>query len=192
MFKLISNKSIFATLIVILVLSFIATLFIKDSNISTFKPTKSIKKEGSEKIIGARIHQQNKKGEKFIIIAETLQESKNEDNKVILENSVTTINQKGVLTKIHAGHAIVSNNYENFDFSNKVNITKKSRKFTLETQTLIGSFKKGTFYTNEKVRIVSGNTRINGTGLDLRGNGEYIKVRGKATLTMLLSRKNEK
>ena len=192
MFKLISNKSIFATLIVILVLSFIATLFIKDSNISTFKPTKSIKKEGSEKIIGARIHQQNTKGEKFIIIAETLQESKNEDNKVILENSLTTINQKGVLTKIYAGHAIVSNNYENFDFSNKVKIEKKSRKFTLETQTLIGSFKKGTFYTNEKVRIVSGNTRINGTGLDLRGNGEYIKVRGKATLIMLLSRKNEK
>ena len=116
MFKLISKKSIFATLIVILILSFTATLFIKNINISTFKPTKNIKKEGSEKIIGARIHQQNKKGEKFIIIAETLQESKNEDNKVILENSVTTINQKGVLTKIHAGHAIVSNNYENFDF----------------------------------------------------------------------------
>ena len=192
MFKLISKKSIFATLIVILILSFTATLFIKNINISTFKPTKNIKKEGSEKIIGARIHQQNKKGEKFIIIAETLQESKNEDNKVILENSLTTINQKGVLTKIFAGHAIVSNNYENFDFSNKVRITKKSRKFILESQTLIGSIKKGNFHTNEKVRIVSGNTRINGTGLDLRGNGEYIKVRGKATLTMLLSRKNEK
>ena len=189
MFKLISKKSIFATLIVILILSFTSTLFIKKINISTFKPTKNIKKEGSEKIIGARIHQQNKKGEKFIIIAETLQESKNEDNKVILENSVTTINQKGVLTKIHAGHAIVSNNYENFDFSNKVNITKKSRKFTLETQTLIGSFKKGNFYTNEKIQIVSRNTRINGTGLDLRRNGEYIKVRGKAMLKMLLLRK---
>ena len=192
MFKLISKKSIFATLIVILILSFTATLFIKNINISTFKPTKNIKKEGSEKIIGARIHQQNKKGEKFIITAETLQESKNEDNKVILENSVTTINQKGVLTKIHAGHAIVSNNYENFDFSNKVRITKKSRKFTLESQTLIGSFKKGNFYTNEKVRIISENTKIKGTGLVLRRNGEYIKVKGKAMLIMLLSRKNEK
>ncbi|MDC0457809.1 LPS export ABC transporter periplasmic protein LptC [Alphaproteobacteria bacterium] len=192
MFKLISKKSIFATLIVILVLSFIATLFIKDSNISTFKPTKSIKKESSEKIIGARIHQQNKKGEKFIIIAETLQESKSEDNKIILENSLTTIDQKGVITKIYAGHAIVSNNYENFDFSNKVKITKKSRKFTLESQTLIGSLKKGDFYTNEKVRIISGSTRINGTGLDLRRNGEYIKVKGKAMLIMLLSSKNEK
>ena len=192
MFKLISKKSIFATLIVILVLSFIATLFIKDSNISTFKPTKSIKKEGSEKIIGARIHQQNKKGEKFLIIAETLQESKNEDNKVILENALTTINQNGILTNIYAGHAIVSNDYEDFDFSNKVKVTKKSRKFILETQNLIGSFKKGNFYTNEKIKIISGNTRIDGTGLDLRKNGEYIKVRGKATLIMLLSRKNEK
>ena len=192
MFKLISKKSIFATLIVILILSFTATLFIKNINISTFKPTKNIKKEGSEKIIGARIHQQNKKGEKFIIIAETLQESKNEDDTVILENSLTTINQKGILTKIYAGHAIVSNNYENFDFSNKVKITKKSRKFKLETQTLIGSFKKGNFYTNEKVKVISGNTRINGTGLDLRRNGEYIRIRGKARLIMLLSKKNEK
>ena len=192
MFKFISKKSIFATLIFILVLSFIATFFISHTNKSSVKPIKSINKEDSEKIIGARIHQQNKKGEKFLIIAETLQESKNEDNKVILENALTTINQNGILTNIYAGHAIVSNDYENFDFSNKVKVTKKSRKFILETQTLIGSFKKGNFYTNEKIKIISGNTRIDGTGLDLRKNGEYIKVRGKATLIMLLSRKNEK
>ena len=190
MFKLISKKFIFASLVTILVLSFIVNLFIEDNNELNFNPIKKIKKEGSKKIIGARIQQQNKKGENFLIIAETLQESKTEDNKVILENSLTTINQNGVLTNISAGHAIVSNDYENFDFSNKVKITKKSRGFTLETQTLIGSFKKGNFYTNEKVKIISGNTRINGTGLELRKNGEYIKIRGKALLAMLLSRKN--
>ena len=51
------------------------------------------------------------------------------------------------------------------------------------------SFNKGNFYTNDKVKIVSGNTRIDGTGLDLRRNGEYIKVKGKAMLAMLLSKK---
>ena len=166
-------------------------MFIDDNKELKLNSIKKIKKEGSEKIIGARIHQQNKKGEKFLIIAETLQESKTESNKVILENSLTTINQNGVITNILAGYAIVSNDYENFDFSNNVKITKKTRKFTLETQTLIGTLKKGNFYTNDKVNIVSGNTIINGTGLDLRRNGEYIKVKGKAVLTMLLSRKNE-
>ena len=190
MFKLINKKLIFASLIIILVLSFIINLFISDNNELTVNTIKKIKKEGSEKIIGARIHQQNKKGEKFLIIAETLQESKTDGNKVILENSLTTINQNGILTEISAGHAIVSNDYENFEFSNKVKITKETRQFILKTQTLIGSLKKGNFYTSDKVKIISGSTRIIGTGLDLRRNGEYIKVRGKAILAMLLSRKN--
>ena len=191
MVKLINKKLVFASLVTILVLSFIVNLFINDNNKLIDNSVKKIKKESLEKIIGVRIHQQNKKGEKFLIIAETLQESKVEDNKVILENSLTTIDQNGVLTNIAAGHAIVSNDYENFEFSNKVKITKKIRKFTLETQTLIGALKKGNFYTNDKVNIISGNTRIYGTGLDLKRNGEYIKVKGKAVLTMLLSKKNE-
>jgi LPS export ABC transporter protein LptC len=191
MFKLVSKKIIFASLIIILVLSSLVTFFINDKNILNQGTIKKREKEGSEKIIGARIHQQNNKGEKFLIIAESLQESKTEVNKIILENSLTTINQSGILTNIAAGHAIVSNDYENFDFSNKVRITKKTRKFILETETLIGSLKKGNFYTNERVKIISANTSINGTGLDLRRNGEYIKVGGKVTLTMLLSKKHE-
>lgn len=189
MFKLITKKLIFASLVIILLLSFIVNLFIDNDHEFNVNPIKKIKKDVSEKIIGARILQQNKKGEKFLIIAETLQESKVENNKVILENSLTTINQNGILTNISAGYAIVSNDYENFDFSNKVKITKKTREFTLETQTLIGSFKKGNFYTNDKVKIISGNTKINGAGLDVRRNGEYIMIRGKALLVMLLSKK---
>ena len=190
MFKLINKKLIFASLVIILFSSFIVNLFISNNKELNISPIKKTKKEGSEKIIGARIYQQNKKGEKFLIIAETLQESKTEDNKVILENSLTTINKNNVLTNISAGYAIISNDYVNFDFSNKVKIKKKKRGFTLETQTLIGSFKKGNFYTNDKVKIISGNTRINGTGLDLKKNGEYIRIGGKAVLIMLLSKKN--
>ena len=191
MLKLINKKFIFASLIITLVLIFIINIFISEVYKNNNNAEIKIKKEDSEKISGVRIHQKNKSGEKFLIVAETLQESKTEANKVILENSLTTIDKNGILTKIVAGHAIVSNNYENFDFSNKVRIIKKARNFVLETKTLVGTLKKGNFSTVDKVKIISGNTKINGNGLDLRKNGEYIKIKGKAVLTMLLSRKNE-
>jgi len=191
MLKLINKKFIFASLIITLVLIFIINIFISEVYKNNNNAIIKTKKEDSEKISGVRIHQKNKRGEKFLIVAETLQESKTESNKVILENSLTTIDKNGILTKIVAGHAIVSNNYENFDFSNKVRIIKKARNFVLETKTLVGTLKKGNFSTVDKVKIISGNTKINGNGLDLRKNGEYIKIKGKAVLTMLLSRKNE-
>ena len=191
MLKLINKKFIFASLIITLVLIFIINIFINEVYKNNNNTIVKTKKEDSEKISGVRIHQKNKRGEKFLIVAETLQESKTESNKVILENSLTTIDKNGILTKIVAGHAIVSNNYENFDFSNKVRIIKKARNFVLETKTLVGTLKKGNFSTVDKVKIISGNTKINGNGLDLRKNGEYIKIKGKAVLTMLLSRKNE-
>ena len=191
MFRLINKKFIFASLIITLVLIFIINIFISEVYKNNNNAIIKTKKEDSEKINGVRIHQKNKRGEKFLIVAETLQESKTESNKVILENSLTTIDKNGILTKIVAGHAIISNNYENFDFSNKVRIIKKARNFVLETKTLVGTLKKGNFSTVDKVKIISGNTKINGNGLDLRKNGEYIKIKGKAVLTMLLSRKNE-
>mgnify|MGYP000683710964 FL=1 len=191
MFRLINKKFIFASLIMTLVLIFMINIFISEVYKNNNNTIVKTKKEDSEKISGVRIHQKNKRGEKFLIVAETLKESKTEANKVILENSLTTIDKNGILTKIVAGHAIVSNNYENFNFSEKVKIIKKSRNFVLETKTLVGTFKKGNFSTVDKVKIISGNTKINGNGLDLRKNGEYIRIKGKAVLTMLLSRKNE-
>ena len=191
MLKLINKKFIFASLIITLVLIFMINIFISEVFKTTDKAIVKTKKENSDKISGVRIHQKSKRGEKFLIVAETLKESKTEANKVILENSLTTIDKNGILTKIVAGHAIVSNNYENFNFSEKVKIIKKSRNFVLETKTLVGTLKKGNFSTVDKVKIISGNTKINGNGLDLRKNGEYIRIKGKAVLTMLLSRKNE-
>tara|TARA_B110000003_G_scaffold66248_1_gene67070 strand:+ start:31 stop:609 length:579 start_codon:yes stop_codon:yes gene_type:complete len=191
MFRLINKKFIFASLIMTLVLIFITNIFVSEVFKKTDNAIVKTKKENSEKISGVRIHQKSKRGEKFLIVAETLKESKTEANKVILENSLTTIDKNGILTKIVAGHAIVSNNYENFNFSEKVKIIKKSRNFVLETKTLVGTLKKGNFSTVDKVKIISGNTKIKGNGLDLRKNGEYIRIKGKAILTMLLSRKNE-
>ena len=191
MFSLINKKFIFASLVMTLVLIFIINIFVSEVFKTTDSTIVKTKKENSEKISGVRIHQKSKRGEKFLIVAETLKESNTKDNKVILENSLTTINKNGIITKIVAGHAIVSNNYENFNFSEKVKIIKKSRNFVLETKTLVGTLKKGNFSTVDKVKIISGNTKINGNGLDLRKNGEYIRIKGKAVLTMLLSRKNE-
>ena len=191
MFSLINKKFIFASLVMTLVLIFIINIFVSEVFKTTDSTIVKTKKENSDKISGVRIHQKSKRGEKFLIVAETLKESNTKDNKVILENSLTTINKNGIITKIVAGHAIVSNNYENFNFSEKVKIIKKSRNFVLETKTLVGTLKKGNFSTVDKVKIISGNTKINGNGLDLKKNGEYVRIKGKAVLTMLLSKKNE-
>ena len=190
--KIISGKSIFASLIMIIILSFITQIIVNDQKNSKNVPLNKIPSHDEEKIFGVKIRQENKKGEKFLIFAETLVESNSEDKKVILENSLTTIDQKGIFTNISAGHAIISNNYDNFDFSDKVKITKKLRKFILKTESLSGTFEKGDYYTQDDVDIISGNIRIKGEGLDVKKNGEYIKIKGKAILNMVLSRKKWK
>ncbi len=186
--KLISSKSIFASLLVIIILIFIINSLFNDFINSKSDLLGQIPQNiNQEKVLGVKIRQQNKDGDKFLIVAETLVESKSVDKKVILENSLTTIDQKGILTIISADHAILSNNYDNFDFSDKVKITKKLRKFVLKTESLSGNFKKGDYYTDDDVDIVSGNTTIKGQGLDVKKNGQYIKIKGKAVLNMLLS-----
>ena len=188
--KLISIKLIFASLIIIIILSFIINIISDDNNHSKSKVLNRISKDNkNDKILGVRIRQQNKKGEKFLIVAESLIESNATNKNVILENSLTTIEQNGIFTNISAGHAIISNNYDNFNFSDKVKITKKLRKFILTTESLAGTFKKGNYYTDDDVYIVSSNTIIKGKGLDVKNNGEYIKIKGKAILNMLLSNK---
>tara|TARA_B110000881_G_scaffold96137_1_gene84347 strand:+ start:93 stop:674 length:582 start_codon:yes stop_codon:yes gene_type:complete len=188
----ISNKFIFAFLVLAIVSSFIINSFIsKDIDILN-SPLKNLENNIKIKqVLRPIIHKENKKGEKYVIIADTLQESQTKDGEVKLENSLTTINKNGILTEIIAGYAIITNNYEDFNLTKKVTIIKKSRDFELKTNSLIGSMKKGNFFTNDKVFIVSGNITILGAGMDLKRNGEYIKIRGKAKLVMLLSKNNE-
>ncbi len=188
--KIISGKSIFAFLILIIIMSFIINNFINDNNFLKNKIKYKSTQTNQEKIIGVEIIQQNKQGDKFLIVADTLQEIVAEKKKIILENSLTTIDQKGILTKISAGKAIITNDYNDFTFLDKVKITKKTRNFTLKTQTLTGTFKKGNYHTNDDVDIISGNTIIKGKGLYIKKNGEYIRIKGKALLKMLLLQKN--
>ena len=188
--KIISGKSIFASLVFLIVISFIVNNFINKDNLFVDRDKFKRTSEKQNKIIGVEIRQQNKQGDKFLIIADTLEEKESKEKKVILENSLTTIDQKGVITKIYAGKAIITNNYNDFIFLKKVKITKKSKKFTLKTKTLTGTFKKGNYHTNDEVDIISGNTIIKGKGLNVKKNGEYIKIKGKAILRMLLLQKN--
>ena len=187
--KIISGKTVFASLVFLLIMSFVVNNFLNDNDYFREKDKYKRSTQNQDKIIGVEIRQQNKQGDKFLIIADTLEEVESKKKKVILENSITTIGQKGILTKITAGNAIITNNYNDFIFSNKVKIIKKTRKFTLTTQTLTGTFKKGNYYTNDNVDIVSGNTVIEGKGLQIKKNGEYIKIKGKAKLKMLLLQK---
>ena len=188
--KKISSKSIFASLIFLITISFIINNFLNDNN--SFKDNVKNKNNSKkqEKIVGVQIRQQNQEGVQFLIVADTLEEVGSKENMVILENSITTINQNGILTKIFAGKAIIKNNYKDFSFLDEVKITKKSRKFTLNTKTLTGTFEKGNYHTNDDVIIVSRNTVVRGKGLKIKKNGEYIKIKGKANLKMLLSKDN--
>ena len=188
--KIISGKTVFASLVFLLIMSFVANNLLNDDDFFRDKDKYKKSSRNPDKIIGVEIRQQNKQGDKFLIIADTLEEIESKEKKIILENSLTTIDQKGVLTIISAGNAIITNNYNDFIFSNKVKITKKTRKFTLTTQTLTGTFKKGNYHTNDNVDIVSGNTVIKGKGLQIKKNGEYIKIKGKAKLRMLLLQKD--
>ena len=189
--KIISGKTIFASLVFLLIMSFVVNNFLNDDDFFSDKDKYNRSSENQDKIIGVEIRQRNKQGDKFLIIADTLEEIESKEKKIILENSITTIDQKGILTKISAGNAIITNDYNDFIFSNKVKITKKTRKFTLTTQTLTGTFKKGNYHTNDNVDIVSGNTVIEGKGLNILKNGEYIKIKGKAKLKMLLLQTND-
>ena len=166
--KIITGKSIFACLIFFLIMSFVVNHFFYDDNLFNDKNKYKKTSKNQDKIIGVEIRQQNKQGDKFLIVADTLEEIETKEMKVILENSLTTIDQKGVLTRISAGEAIIKNNYNDFIFKKEVKITKKSRKFTLKTKTLTGTFKKGNYHTSDKVDIVSGNTIIKGKGLQIK------------------------
>ena len=182
--KIFNTKFIFAFLTISLILGLGVISFI-NTQPSKITNVQNNSKEESKKIIGVQIRQQNKQGTKFLIAAETLEETNPELNTIVLENSYTTIDQKGILTNISAGLAVITDNYENFDFSNKVVIIKKSRDFNLKTKKLSGNFEKGNYHTDDKVDIVSRNILIKGNGLIVRNNGDYVKVKGKAFLEMI-------
>ena len=130
---------------------------------------------------GINIERKSIRGEKLKIVADELIE--NLKNKTIkLKNTVTTIDQKGKITQIIAGVALINENYEDYKLSKEVKIINKNKNFVLKTKNLNGQFKNGTMYSENDVDIVLSNAKIFGKGLKLLNHGEYIKIFGKAKL----------
>ena len=63
--KIISSKSIFASLIIVIILSFVINIILNDNEKFKNVLLNETSQKNSEKILGVKIRQQNKKGEKF-------------------------------------------------------------------------------------------------------------------------------
>ena len=175
-----SAKYIFIILIVlitaILTFNFInRNKQINSENYKTVDPAK----EG--KTVGVKIEQNQSNGERIKIVADLMEENK--EKKIIkLINPITEIIKKNNVTKITSNYGYIINNYSKFKLDKNVIIFNNEKKFNLTTEELSGIFDTGDMYTNLPVKIKINNSKIQGSSLNLKNYGEYIKVFGKARL----------
>ena len=85
--------------------------------------------------------------------------------------------------------APAKNNYDEYKLTNNVKVFNLNRNFVLKTESLNGQFKNGSMYTLNDIDLTIRNTNIVGKGLKLLNHGEYVKIFGKAKLTL---KNNEK
>ena len=175
-----SAKSVFIILIVlittILVFNFInRNKQINSENFKTVDPNK----EG--KTVGVKIEQNQPNGERIKIVADLMEENK-EKKFIKLINPITEIINKNNVTKITSNYGYIINNYSKFKLDKNVIIFNNEKKFNLTTEELSGIFDTGDMYTNLPVKIKINNSKIQGSSLNLKNYGEYIKVFGKARL----------
>lgn len=175
-----SAKSVFIILIVlittILVFNFInRNKQINSENLKTVDPNK----EG--KTVGVKIEQNHPNGEIIKIVADLMEENK-EKKFIKLINPITEIINKNNVTKITSNYGYIINNYSKFKLDKNVIIFNNEKKFNLTTEELSGIFDTGDMYTNLPVKIKIRNSKIQGSSLNLKNYGEYIKVFGKARL----------
>ena len=174
-----SLKHYFIFFIIFIILLFVVNIFIKQK--SGIDYVQNSINNFTKNTRGVNIERKSIKGEKLKIVADELIE--NLKNKTIkLKNTVTTIDQKGKITQIIAGVALINENYEDYKLSKEVKIINKNKNFVLKTKNLNGQFKNGTMYSENDVDIVLSNAKIFGKGLKLLNHGEYIKIFGKAKL----------
>ena len=80
--KIISGKTIFASLVFLIIMSFGVNNFLNNDDFSSDIEKYKRSSEKQDKIIGVEIRQQNKQGDKFLIIAETLEEIESKKKKL--------------------------------------------------------------------------------------------------------------
>ena len=175
-----SAKYIFIILIVLIttILTFNFINRNKQINSENFKTIDPIK-EG--KTVGVKIEQNQSNGEKIKIVADLMEENK-EKKFIKLINPITEIIKRNNVTKITSNYGYIINNYSKFKLNKNVIIFNNEKKFNLTTEELSGIFDTGDMYTNLPVKIKIHNSKIQGSSLNLKNYGEYIKVSGKARL----------
>ena len=135
------------------------------------------------KTVGVNIEQNHPNGEKIRIVADLMEENK-EKKLIKLINPITNIVKKNHVTKNTSDYGYIINKYKKFTLDKNVAIFNSKKKFILKTEKLTGTFDSGNMYTNSPVNIQIKNSNIQGSSLSLKNYGEYIKVLGKAKLTI--------
>ncbi len=176
----INAKSIFIFLIILISSSLIFNYVSRNKQKNTDK-VKNIDSSKAGKTIGINIEQNQSNGEKIKIIADLMEEDQ-EKKLIKLIKPITKILKKNNVTKITSNYGYIINNYKKFKLSEDVNIYNKNKKFILITDELTGMFDTGDMYTNSPVKIQIKNSKLQGSSLNLKNYGEYIKVLGKASL----------
>ena len=177
-----SAKSIFIILIV-LIISILTFNYINRNSQLNSQKIQDIDPSKEGKTVGVNIEQNQPNGEKIKIIADLMEENK-EEKFIKLINPITEIIKKNNITKITSNYGYIINNYSKFKLDKNVNIYNKEKKFLLKTEELSGIFNTGDMYTSLPVNIQIRNSKIQGSSLRLKNYGEYVKVLGKAKLTI--------
>ena len=174
---ILSTKSIFFILVILILTILLLNYINRNKHINSEKI--DLSKEG--KTFGVNIEQNQPSGEKIKIVADLMEENKEKEH-IKLINPITKIIKKNNVTKITSNYGYLINNYSKFRLDKNVNIYNIEKKFTLKTEELSGIFDTGNMSSNFPVNIKIGNSKIQGSSLNLLNYGEYIKVFGKARL----------
>ena len=177
-----STKAIYIILIVLTIAILVLNYINRNKKIYSEKfEAIDLSKQG--KTVGVNIEQNHSNGEKIKIFADLMEENK-EKKLIKLLNPITNIVKKNHVTKITSDYGYIINNYKKFKLDKNVEIYNSKKKFILKTEKLTGTFDNGNMHTNLPVNIQIKNSNIQGSSLSLKNYGEYIKVLGKARLTI--------
>ena len=178
---LLSAKFIFIILIILIILTLAFNYINRIKQINS--EIKNIDPSKVGKTVGVNIEQNHSNGDKIKIVADLMEENK-ETKLIKLINPITKIIKKNNVTKISSNYGYIVNDYSKFKLDKNVKIYNSEKKFALKTEELSGIFNTGDMYTNLPVKIQIRNSKIQGSSLSLKNFGEYVKVFGKAKLTI--------
>ena len=178
---LLSAKFIFIILIILIILALAFNYINRIKQINS--EIKNIDPSKVGKTVGVNIEQNHSNGDKIKIVADLMEENK-ETKLIKLINPITKIIKKNNVTKITSNYGYIVNDYSKFKLDKNVKIYNSEKKFALKTEGLSGIFNTGDMYTNLPVKIQIRNSKIQGSSLSLKNFGEYVKVFGKAKLTI--------